>query len=98
MVSPFRSARSSSSFVQYTVLSSERGIPASLKMQPRRRSQNGQHIAPRKATDTNIRGIDPLPEVVPRWLSRHAVLAARIVLTSFYTCFIFKVPGLFVLW
>ena len=33
MVSPSRSARSSSSFVQYTVLSSERDIPASLKMQ-----------------------------------------------------------------
>ena len=57
MVSPSRSARSSSSFVQYTVLSSEREIPASLKMQPRGRSQNGQHIAPRKAIDTNIRGV-----------------------------------------
>ena len=59
MVPPSRSARSSSSFVQYTVLSSEREIPASLKMQPRGRSQNGQHVAPRKAIDTNIRGIIP---------------------------------------
>ena len=59
MVSPSRSACSSSSFVQYTVLSSEREIPASLKMQPRGRSQNGQHVAPRKAIDTNIRGIIP---------------------------------------
>ena len=39
MVSPSRSARSSSSFVQYTILSSEREIPASLKMQPRGRRQ-----------------------------------------------------------
>ena len=59
MVSPSRSARSSSSFVQYTVLSSEREIPASLRMQPRRRSQNGQHVAPRKAIDTNIQGVIP---------------------------------------
>ena len=59
MVSPSRSARSSSSFVQYTVLSSEREIPASLKMQPRGRSQNGQHVASRKAIDTNIRGVIP---------------------------------------
>ena len=59
MVSPSRSARSSSSFVRYTVLSSEREIPASLKMQPRGRSQNGQHVAPRKAIDTNIRGVIP---------------------------------------
>ena len=59
MVSPSRSARSSSSFVQYTVLSSEREIPASLKMQPRGRSQNGQHVAPRKAIDTNIWGVIP---------------------------------------
>ena len=54
-----RSARSSSSFVQYTVLSSEREIPASLKMQSRGRSQNGKHVAPRKAIDTNIRGVIP---------------------------------------
>ena len=59
MVSPSRSARSSSSFVQYTVLSSERELPASLKMQPRGRSQNGQHVAPRMAIDTNIRGVMP---------------------------------------
>ena len=59
MVSPSRSARSSSSFVQYTVVSSEREIPASLKMQPRGRSQNGQHVAPRKAIDTDIRGVIP---------------------------------------
>ena len=59
MVSPSRSARSSSSFVQYAVLSSEREIPASLKMQPRGRSQNGQHVAPRKAIDTNFRGVIP---------------------------------------
>ena len=45
--------------MQYTVLSSEREIPASLKMQPRGRSQNGQHVAPRKAIDTNIRGVIP---------------------------------------
>ena len=59
MVSPSRSARFSGSFVQYAVLSSEREIPASLKMQPRGRSQNGQHVALRKAIDTNIRGIIP---------------------------------------
>ena len=59
MVSPSRSARSSSSFVQYTVLSSQREIPASLKMQPRGRSQNEQHVAPRKAIDTNIGGVIP---------------------------------------
>ena len=58
MVSPSRSARSSSSFVQYTVLSSEREIPASLFMQPRG-SQNGQHVASRKAIDTNIWGVIP---------------------------------------
>ena len=57
--SPSRSARSSSSFVQYIFLSSEREISASLKMQPRGRSQNGQYIAPRKAIDTNIRGVIP---------------------------------------
>ena len=28
-------------------------------MQPRGRSQNGQHVAPRKAIDTNIRGVIP---------------------------------------
>ena len=59
MVSSSRSARSSSSFVHHTVLSSEREIPVSLKMQPRERSQNGQHVAPRKAIDTNIRGVIP---------------------------------------
>ena len=59
VVSPSRSARSSSSFVQYTVLSSGREIPASLKMPPRGKSQNGQHVAPRKAINTNIRGIIP---------------------------------------
>ena len=45
--------------MQYTVLSSETDIPASLKMQPRGRSQNGQHAAPRNAIDTNIRGVIP---------------------------------------
>ena len=52
---------SSSSFVQqYIVLSSEKEIPASLlMMQPRGRSQNGQHVDPRKAIDTNIRGVIP---------------------------------------
>ena len=59
MVSPSRSARSSSSFVQYTVLFLEREVPVSLKMQPRGRSQNGQHVAPRKAIDTNIQGVIP---------------------------------------
>ena len=59
MVSTSRSARSSSSFVQYTVLSSEREIPVSLRMQPHGRSQNGQYVAPRKAIDTNVRGIIP---------------------------------------
>ena len=59
MVSPSRSARSSSSFVQYTVLFLEREVPVSLKMQPRGRSQNGQHVAPRKAIDKNIQGVIP---------------------------------------
>ena len=51
MVSPSCSAHSSSS--------SEREIPASLYMQPVGEVQGGQHVAPRKTIDTNIRGLVP---------------------------------------
>ena len=97
MVSPSRSARSSSSFVQYTVLSLEREIPVSLKMQPRGRSRNGQHVAPRKAIDTNIQGVIPS--------SRSSTQAALLTCGArgenrahefLHLLFIFKAPGLFV--
>ena len=59
MVSPSCSTPSSSSFVQqYIVLSSERksSIPADAA---RGRSSSGEHVAARKAIDTNIRGVIP---------------------------------------
>ena len=94
MVSPSCSARSSSGFVpQYIVLSSEKEITACLMMQPRGRIQNGPHVAPRKAIDTNIRGVIPS--------SRSSTQAALLtcgargentVLTTFYTCFYIQGP------
>ena len=60
MVSPSRSARSSSSFVQYTVLLVLRKRNSSIPVDAARgRSSSGEHVAQRKAIVTNIRGVIP---------------------------------------
>ena len=60
MVSPSCSAGSSSSFVQYIVfLSSERKFSIPFVDAAPGRSPSGEHVAPRKAIDTNIRGVIP---------------------------------------
>ena len=92
MVSPSRSTRSSSSFVQYTVLSSERENAASLKMQPRGRSQNGQHVAPRKAIYTNIRGIIPFSRSSTQAALLDMRCSRRESCSRVYTCFSIQGP------
>ena len=60
MVSPSCSARSSSSFVQYIVfLSSERNSIIPFVDAAPGRSPSGEHVAPRKTINTNIRGVIP---------------------------------------
>ena len=85
MVSPSCSARSSSSFVQYIVLSSERKSSIPLLMQPL--GVESKWRTRSKAIDTNIRGVIPF--------SLSSTQAALLICSArgdnraheFFTCF-----------